>query len=265
MDDLVDTFVPMQTILQTPFDVAVVIPTVVRPSLKRAVASVFRQRFVGRIQILIGIDRPMGDRSIVDEIRRECPANCVVSVFDPGYSTSLHNGGLYPGGCGGALRTILSYAANSRAVAYLDDDNWFGEDHIRTLRSALTDHEYAYSLRWYVDRESGLPLCIDEWESVGPDAGVFRQRFGGFIDPNCLMLDKVKCDPALRWWCFPLVGDSQAMSEDRMVFKYLRKHHRGSGTGQATSYYVINHEDAMHPKRLQWVREKTASESSQST
>lgn len=257
MDDLVSTLVPSQAILQTPFDAAVVIPTVIRPSLCRAVGSVFRQRFAGRIQVLIGVDRPIGDRSILDEIRRECPAHCVVSVFDPGYSTSLRNGGLYPGGCGGALRTILSYAANSRAVAYLDDDNWFGEDHIRTLRGALVDHDYAFSLRWYVDRESGQPLCIDEWESVGPDVGVFRQRFGGFVDPNCLMLDKVKCEPALRWWCFPLPGDPRAMSEDRMVFDYLRKHHRGSATGRATSYYVIHPEDGMHPRRLQWVREKT--------
>jgi hypothetical protein len=38
---------------QTPFDVAVVIPTVLRPTLLRAVRSIFRQDLKGRIQILI--------------------------------------------------------------------------------------------------------------------------------------------------------------------------------------------------------------------
>ena len=42
--------------LQTSFDVAVVMPTLLRPSLKRAVESVFAQDVRGRVQILIGVD-----------------------------------------------------------------------------------------------------------------------------------------------------------------------------------------------------------------
>jgi hypothetical protein len=124
---------------QAPFDVAVVIPTVLRPSLARAVESIYRQQFPGRIQVLIGVDKPLGDYSLLDDLRRDCPDHCDLMVFDPGYSTSARNGGLYPGGCGGALRTILSYAANSRAIAYLDDDNWFHPDHLRTLFDLRTD------------------------------------------------------------------------------------------------------------------------------
>lgn len=249
--------VPTQRMLQTPFNAAVVIATVLRPTLERAVRSVYEQQFAGRIQVLVGVDRPrggtLGDPGVLDELRRECPVNCVLSVLDLGYSTTARNGGLYPAGTGGAIRTILSYAANTRYVAYLDDDNWLGPDHIATLRKALEGHDYAFSRRWFVEEETSRPLVIDDWESVGPGAGIFVQRFGGFIDPNCLMLDKMKCDEALRWWCYHLPGDPSPMSSDRMVFEHLRKFHTGRCTGEATSFYVIHPEDGMHLRRLQWI------------
>jgi hypothetical protein len=258
MDDLTTSFVPADPAPPAPFDAAVVIPTVLRPTLRRAVASVFRQRFPGRIQILVGIDRAIGNRSVLDDLRRECPAHCALTVLDLGYSTSSRHGGLYPGASGGALRTILSYAAHSRAVAYLDDDNWFGEDHLRTLRDAMDGNDWAFSLRWFVDRDTGEPLCVDRWESVGPGAGAFRESLGGFVDTNCLMIDKVACEPTLRWWCFPLPGDPRAMSEDRMVFDDLARYHPFGATNRATSYYVIHPEDGMHPFRLQWIQQTTA-------
>jgi hypothetical protein len=256
MDQLATSFAPADPTVQTPFDAAVVIPSILRPTLPRAVESVFRQRFPGRIQVLVGIDRAIGDRAMLDGLRRDCPAHCALTILDLGYSTSSRHGGLYPGASGGALRTILSYAANSRAVAYLDDDNWFGKDHLRTLRDAMAGRDWAFSQRWYVEQGTGTPLCVDEWESVGPGAGVFRERFGGFVDPNCLMIDKVACEPALRWWCFPLRGDPRAMSEDRLVFDYLMRHHPWGATGRATSFYEIQPEDGMHPYRLRWIQQK---------
>jgi len=51
--------------LQPPFDVSVVMVTVGRPTLVQAVRSVFAQRFNGRIQVLIGIDRWAGERALV--------------------------------------------------------------------------------------------------------------------------------------------------------------------------------------------------------
>ncbi len=43
--------------IQQPFDVAVVMPTIVRPTLGRALASILNQNFAGRIQVLIGVDK----------------------------------------------------------------------------------------------------------------------------------------------------------------------------------------------------------------
>jgi len=242
--------------LQRPRDIAVVMPTVLRPSLERAVGSVFQQDFGGTVHLLIGIDRRLGNPGIIDTIRSNCPARTTVTVLDPGYSTSKRHGGLHPASDGGALRTVLSYLANAPLVAYLDDDNWWAPDHLSSLAEAIQGNGWAYSLRWYVDADSAQPICIDEWESVGPDRGVYAKKAGGFVDPNCLMIDKLACEPVLRWWSnplFPEAGDGA----DRNVFSALKAGYPGACTGRATAYYVIQPNDPVHRYRQIWIREKT--------
>ncbi len=237
--------------MQRPFDVAVIIPTVLRPTLKRAVESVFRQAFAGSIQILIGVDKALGDRATLDEIRASAPPNRAVTVLDLGYSTSARHGGLHPSGCGGALRTMLSYAANSRYLAYLDDDNWWDERHVASLWAAIQGFDWAFSLRWFVDAETDRPLCVDEWESVGPAGGVFAPRLGGFVDTNCLMIDKLACEPVLRCWNIPAdrVGGNWGLADDRVIFRELMGRHSVAWTRLATAYYVISPKDLLYAER----------------
>lgn len=246
--------------LQTPFEAAVVIPTLLRPSLARAVQSIYRQQFAGRIQIMLGVDKPLGDPQVLTELDKDRPAHCVVTVIDLGYSTSTRHGGVHSEQDGGVLRTLLSYAANSRYVAYLDDDNWLAENHLASLRQAMEGHDWAYSLRWFVDHQTLQPLCIDEWESVGLDAGVYREKFGGWVDPNCLMIDKLNCEPVLRSWSIPLPGDRTLLTGDRHVFAHLRDDFRSRATGLATAYYVLNHKDVQHAPRLARIAAKQALE-----
>lgn len=220
------------------FDAAVVIPTVLRSELKRAVRSVFNQRFDGRVQVLIGIDKPLGERRVLEELERERPHNCALTVFDLGYSTSTRNGGIYSAGDGGALRTIMSLAANSQYVAYLDDDNWWREDHLATLHGALQGHAWAYSLRILVDEPTLKPICIDRWHSVGPHRGAFKDTVGGFCDPSTLMVDKLRCHYGLAHWCRS-GDDKRPSSADRRIFRYLVDNYEGQGTHQATAFYVM--------------------------
>lgn len=251
----VQSILPVRRMLQSQFDVGVVMTTIMRPTLKRAVQSIFAQRFLGRIQILLGIDKCKGDMAVLNELQQACPQNCALTVLDLGYSTAARNGGLYPSMPGGALRTILSYAANCRRLAYLDDDNWYAESHLQSLSDSLDRNDWAYSLRWYVDRETQQPLCIDRWESVGPGRGVYATNLGGYVDPNCLMIDKIVCESVLRWWCFPVPADRSARSEDRQVFRLLKERSRVSSTGQATVYYTIHPSDALHAHRTRWISE----------
>ncbi len=202
---------------------------------------------------MVGVDKPMaGGLAAVEAICGRHPPNCAVTLFYPGYSTSVWHGGLHPSRDGGTLRTSLSYLVNSSKVAYLDDDNWWHPSHLRTLLAAIQGHQWAWSLRWYVHQETRQPLCVDEWESIGPDKGYFKPQ-GGWVDPNCLMIDKMACEPILRLWSLPPQGTREAVMADRVVFHHLSRSFRGAGTNAATVYYTLAAHDLMQPIRQSWI------------
>jgi hypothetical protein len=225
------------------YDAAVIIPTVLRPKLRRAVRSVFAQDFKGKVQVLLGIDVAKGERAILDELRRDCPPRMKLEVLDLGYSTSKRNGGFYPIWGGGGLRTILSYAANSRYLTYLDDDNWWAPRHLSSLRRAINGFDWAFSFRWYVDPDTQQPLCVDRWESLGPGRGMYAKAYNGLVDTSCFMIDKDRCHWALPAWCVPhphsKLTERRGGAEDRSMFDLLHRKFKSRATGLASVYYVM--------------------------
>jgi hypothetical protein len=232
--------------LQTPFDVGVIMATVVRHTLPQAIRSVFAQAFGGRIQILVGVDRWQGDRAVVETLQREAPSHVAVTMLDLGYSTSQRNGGLYPSHYGGALKTILSYAANSRHVTYLDDDNWYAPNHVETMLAAVKDKAWAFSLRHFVDAETGRLLCADTWESLGPGRGVYGKAQGGFVDTNCFFIDKLACNDVFPEWA--MTRFAGGTGGDRQVLEKLRD--RPFGTNDAHTVYYRTRLTGQHPYLL---------------
>jgi hypothetical protein len=253
VSSFLQTYADAMTRMQDPFDVAVVVPSVLRPQLAAALRSIFAQDMPGRIQVLIGIDTFDGDLSLVEAVCIERPAKCAVQIFYPGYSTSRRHGGFGLAHDGGVLRCVLSHIANSRFVAYLDDDNFWRPDHLRLLLDAMNQADWAFSLRWFLHPVSHRPICVDVWESVGPGRGLFKEAYGGFVDPNCLMLNKLTCEGVLPWWNRPLRTDASGMSADRSVFAALCKSFKGLGTNQPTTFYQMNPADPVHDARLQLI------------
>ena len=232
--------------LQRPFDVGVVMVTVVRPTFAQALRSVFAQRFAGRIHILVGIDRWQGDRASVEALHAECPSHVAVSIVDLGYSTSQRNGGIYPSYYGGALKTILSYAANSRVVTYLDDDNWYAPDHLESMLRAIAGKAWAFSLRHFVDSESSDVLCADTWESLGPNRGVYGKAQGGFVDTNCYFIDKLACNDVFPEWA--MTRFAGGTGGDRQVLEKLRN--RACGSNDAHTLFYRTRLVGQHPYLL---------------
>jgi len=238
---------------QVPFDAAVVIPTTLRPTLARALLSVFAQDFPGRVQILIGIDRPAVTEDPLGEFVGSRPDHMAITIASLPYSTSARHGGLYPNFYGGALRSILTLAANSRLVAYLDDDNWWAPDHLSSLAEAIAGYDWAYSQRIFADPVTGETIARDDWESVGPGAGVYAEGFGGFVDPSSLMIDKIACHEVVGLWS--LAGFADGSGEDRLILRALVPRHPVRATDRATSYYAMNPHDRNHAARVQYLRE----------
>jgi hypothetical protein len=236
----------MSVSTQTPYDIAVIMATVVRPTLAQAIRSVYTQRFAGRVQILVGIDRWEGERATLGALVAECPSHMAVTQVDLGYSTSQRHGGMYPSNYGGALKTILSYAANSQHVAYLDDDNWYEPDHLATLLAAVQGKAWAFALRNFIDSRSGDLLCPDTWESLGPDRGVYAKAQGGFVDTNCYVIDTQKCADVFPEWA--MTRFAGGTGGDRQVLARLRNRPWG-----ATGAHTVNYRQTLagqHPYLL---------------
>jgi hypothetical protein len=97
-------------------------------------------------------------------------------------------------------------------------------------------------------------LGIDTFESIGSGRGVYAVGLGGWVDPNCLMIDKLNCEPVLRCWSaqFPFRGTN--WSNDRTVFDALR-HRRWICTGEPSAFYVVHQDDRNHADRMKYLHE----------
>lgn len=229
----------------TPFDAAVVMFTKRRGPLAAAVRSVFEQQFTGRVQILVGVDGPNGDRAALAALAREVPPHMALTVVDPGYSTVRSRGGLYAPEAGGSLRTALSLLANARLVAYLSEFSRYAPGHLDLLRRAIGDKAWAYTGRWYVDARTGQVLCQDNWESVGPGQGIYAKSEGGFVAADALMIDKLACHGALLAWT---EADAQGRGEERRFFRAIKALPHGA-TREPTVYTGVFLE-GQHPFML---------------
>lgn len=184
---------------QSPAEVAVVMPTILRPRIVTAVESVFRQTFQGRIQLMVGVDQAADSPEHLEGALARRPDNVSALVLELPYSTSVRHGGVHPATDGGALRAILSFMANARYVAYLDDDNSWEPEHLAGVLQAVQGKVWAHSLRLLIDETNGQELGVDRWDSVGVNAGRFAAQ-GGLVDVNCLLVDKVAAARALGRW-----------------------------------------------------------------
>jgi len=227
---------------QRPFDVAVVTPTVGRPALGDAIESVFQQDFQGRIQMLVGFDIGGEIPDFLWPVMRRRPPNVSVLLLHLPYSTFRRHGGLHAPADGGSLRTILSYMANSRRVAYLDDDNRWAPAHLRLLLQAIEGKAYAFAPRLLVGAENGEPLGPDIWDSMGPGHGRLASE-GGFVDPNCLMVDKLAVGPRIGFWSETVDGNPRD-SADREFFKSIRDLPYGA-VSQATVEYRVRFDNIL--------------------
>jgi hypothetical protein len=230
---------------QRPADVAVVMPTTLqRNTIAHAVASVYRQAFAGRIQLAIGVDVLRGDIGVLDRLLEQRPANVSAVVLSLPYSTATRHGGVHNPMDGGSLRAVLSLAANAGAVAYLDDDNTWTPEHIALLHETLRGKTYAFSQRMLVDDPTDTDLGVDVWHSVGPGRGEYAAT-GGFVDPNCLLVDKVRAAHRLGQWAQTWNGRPNGWGADKRFFTSIAAEPFGE-VPQATVRYRIARDNRLH-------------------
>ena len=218
---------------QAPVAAAVVIPPILRLDLIRAVESIYAQDLTDRIQIMIGVDIAKNSPDFLAPLLARRPSHVSALVLALPYSTAARHGGVHYAQDGGSTRSTLSLMANSRHVAYLDDDNTWLPNHLSAMLAAIEGKAWAYSLRNLVDANTGALLGLDEWDSVGPVGG----RLGGFTDPSCLMVDKLQTSRMLGRWAenWRMAPGNAA---DRHFFEGIRALPHGAVEGPTVRYSV---------------------------
>jgi len=195
-----------------PADVAVVLETALQPSLARALDSVYRQDFVGRIHVLVGIECNRADPSLIAAMGVAPPEHVELTVMDLGYATAARFGGPYGGG---ALRTLLTFAARAIHVAYLEETAHFEIHHLSALRSALGRLSWAYGA----------------WARNGVEPSPSENT-----PASAIMVDKLRCHAANFLWCREAPADgTQGLG---LLLQVLRLNFPEHGVSRATSVHI---------------------------
>jgi glycosyltransferase involved in cell wall biosynthesis len=234
-------------------EISIVIVTIGRQSLLRAVASVFAQQYDGNIQIVIGFDIDAYGQAgnLIKKIMAVCPSNMFVTWINLGYSTSKRHGGVHDCFYGGSLRTALTFLAKSEYVMYLDDDDWLGPSHCEEVMGAIQNKNWAFANSYYADGNLSEPICVDLLESVGVNKGIFKERFGGFVRPSGLLINKIKLSHILHLWSESAYKSGDG--EDRLIFARIKNLEHGF-TGKASVYYSLDPKDHYHRVRLEYIK-----------
>lgn len=151
------------------------------------------------------------------------------------------------------MRSLLTFMVNAPFVTFLDDDNRVAPNHLSSLYRALKNRKWAYSRRLLLD-EDGAPLCIDDFESCGPNGGIWAEKMGGFSDLNCLMVHVRSCQPFLSALSQPLFKQLDGRSEDKKFFTTLLKLKPYGTTHQASLFYKLSAEHPDHARRLKEIK-----------
>jgi hypothetical protein len=114
------------------------------------------------------------------------------------------------------------------------------------MLEAVAGKAWAFSLRHFVDAESGTLLCPDTWESLGPDRGVYANAQGGFVDTNCYFIDKLACNDVFPEWA--MTRFAGGTGGDRQVLEKLRG--RPFGTNGAHTVFYRTRLVGLHPYLL---------------
>lgn len=140
--------------------VVVITPTIGSPKLKDAVESVQSQTY-GNIQHLIVVDGDEYFSKTVDNLPYSPDSN--MKIIPLPWNTGKTGGNFY----GHRVYAGVPHLINADYIFFLDEDNWYEPDHVRTLVEVLDQgNDFAYSFRKIYDQDKKY-IADDNCEALG--------------------------------------------------------------------------------------------------
>ncbi|WP_348773915.1 glycosyltransferase family A protein [Kingella negevensis] len=171
------------------------------------------------------------------------------------------------------MNAAAPFIAQEDIICFLDDDNWYREDHVASVVEtfAQSQADYVYTLRNFYNAQSQF-MCRDDMESLGEwECKLANQRIDipltvlnetqfvktpevlqtHMIDVNCFAMTRKTAQEIASAWC--IVG----LGNDGEVFKKLRElNKKYVGTGRYTVNYFCDNAVRMkglYEVLLQWL------------
>ena len=161
------------------YPVTVVTPTIGTPHVRQAIESVQAQSYpyVRHLVVVDGGEH----RARIEDLLPRSPSRPIDIIVLP---ATIGGGGFN----GHRVYGAAPYLADSRFLAFLDEDNWFASDHLERLMAGITatGAAWGFSLRRIVGEE-GQFLVDDDCESLGPVAS-WADATVHLVDANCYVL-----------------------------------------------------------------------------
>lgn len=209
-------------------EVTVITPTIGRPTLARAIRSLkacLRQCPGTVLEHLVVVDGPELEAAVRAVL-------ATVDDGDPAYRAVILVLPYRTGRSAAICRAVASTLVRGLYAGFLDDDNWYGRDHLRVCLETMRERphlQWMHTGRFMLRPEDGIDLgseqgeLMDQSESLGL---LHPTAFGGpghhMVDTNCYFLTRRACHESAPFWHVDPIAES--WGEDRLFFSRLAPH-----------------------------------------
>jgi len=199
----------------------VVTPTTGSACLKDALESVSNQGYknLDHLVVIDGAGFEEDSKCILNQFKSEH-----IKIMTLPFNTGSH------GFNGHRIYAAASYLINSDYVFFLDQDNWYDENHVGSLVDLMETEnlDWAYSLR-KIYKESTEFVVNDNCESLGSYPSYSRRP--NLVDTNCYALRRRILTQVAQAWYHPLQADRHFFQQISSKFPNFK----------TTSQYSVNY------------------------
>lgn len=208
--------------------ITVVTPTTGTKYLSKAISSVQNQTYK-HIQHLVFIDGKKHLDKVAEIVKNTDHTKKLLDIVPLPYPTGedRYNGHRIYG--------AAPFFCKGEFICFLDEDNWFDENHIESLMETVKGKQWAFSLRKIVD-ENDQYVCNDDCESLGTYPSVLNEQ-DYFVDVGCFFLPRNVALQTSHIW-YRKAREPGVPEVDRMLTHVLRNNNLSfDGTGKYTLNY----------------------------
>ncbi|MBU1822778.1 MAG: glycosyltransferase family 2 protein [Bacteroidetes bacterium] len=228
-DSFIDVQEKMEQIIKTmhvnlPTKLIIVTPTTGDQHLYQAIESVQSQSYENLLQYII-VDGAEYE-SKVEDIAKNFNAEKLRIVTLP-YNTGKN------GINGHRIYASMPLLLNSEYVMFLDEDNWWDADHVKSLVELIErdNLDWAFSMR-KIYTQGGVFVTNDNCENIGPYPSF--SQWSNLVDTNCYAFKRSTIVQTAHYWYHPLRAD-------RFFYKHLAEAFPNyKSTGKYTVNYRLN-------------------------